>query len=103
MKYKLKLLPVAYRDLRKAKKWYIEIDEALGADFKLKVNAEFDYIQKFPEHYQKKHKELRQANIARFPYSIFYLIEEELKLVVVIGVLSQKQNFERIKKRIDRL
>ena len=54
MKYKLKLLPIVYQDLRKAKKWYLEINTALGEDFKLKVNEELDYIKQYPKHYQKK-------------------------------------------------
>lgn len=100
MKYKLKLLPIAYQDLRKTKKWYLEINAELGDDFKIKVNEELDYIKKYPKHYQKKYKELRQAIVSRFPYTIYYLVEEELKMVVVIGVLAQKQSFDRIKKRL---
>lgn len=100
MKYKLKLLPIVYQDLRNAKEWYTEINTRLGEDFKLKVNQELDYIKQYPEHYQKRYKELRQAIVARFPYTVYYLIEEELKLVVVIGVLAQKQSFEKIKKRL---
>ena len=100
MEYKLKLLPIVYQDIRKVKKWYLEINTALGDDFKLKVNEELEYIQRYPKHYQKKYKELRQAIVARFPYTVYYLIEEELKIVVVIGVLAQKQSFDRIKRRL---
>jgi toxin ParE1/3/4 len=100
MKYKLKLLPVVYQDLRKAKKWYLRINTELGEDFKLKVNEEFNYIKQFPKHYQKKYEELRQAIVTRFPCTVYNLIEEDLKLVVVIGVLAQKQSFDKIKKRL---
>ncbi len=100
MKYKLKLLPIVFQDLIKAKKWYFDINAELGEDFKLQVNEEFDYIRQYPKHYQKKHKEVRQSIITRFPYTVYYLIEEELKIVVVIGVLAQKQSFDRIKKRL---
>ena len=72
----------------------------LGEDFKLQVNEEFDYIRQYPKHYQKKHKGVRQSIITRFPYTVYYLIEEELKIVVVIGVLAQKQSFDRKKKRL---
>lgn len=102
MKYKLKLLPIVYQDLRKTKKWYLGINKTLGEDFKLKVNEELDYIEKYPKHYQKRYKELRQSIVARFPYTIYYLIEEELKIVVVIGVLAQKQSFDRIKNRLEK-
>lgn len=100
MEYKLKLLPIVYQDIRKVKKWYLEINTALGEDFKLRVNQELDYIQRYPKHYQKKYKELRQAIVVRFPYTIYYLIEEELQIVVIIGVLAQKQSFDRIKNRL---
>uniref|UniRef100_UPI00404B0B9D hypothetical protein n=1 Tax=Flavobacterium sp. TaxID=239 RepID=UPI00404B0B9D len=38
-------MPIVYQDLRKAKKWYLEINNELGEDFKLKVNGEFDYTE----------------------------------------------------------
>ncbi len=100
MKYSLKLLPLVYKDLQKAKKWYITINLELGEDFKTKVNQEFEYINQFPKHYQKKHNEIRQAFVTRFPYTIYNIIEEELKSIIVIGVLAQKQSFEKIKKRL---
>lgn len=102
MLYRLKLLPIVYQDLKKAKKWYLGINTELGEDFKLKVNEELDYIQKYPKHYQKRYKEIRQAIVTRFPYTIYYLIEEELRIVVVVGVLAQKQSFDRIKKRLEK-
>ena len=100
MKYKLKLLPVVYQDLREAKKWYLEINKKLGEDFKLEVSVEFDYIKQYPKQYQKRHGELRQTIVARFPYTVYYLIEEELKTVVIVGVLAQKQSLDRITKRL---
>ena len=100
MKYKLKLLPIVYQDLRKAKEWYNIKNIKLGTDFKLKVNEEFEYIRQYPKHYQKRYEELRQAIVTRFPYSIYYLIEEDLKQIVVLGVLAHKQSFEEIKKRL---
>jgi toxin ParE1/3/4 len=100
MKYKLKLLPIAYKDLQKAKKYYTQINVELWEDFKLKVNEEFDYIEQYPKHYQKKHDELRQAIVTRFPFTIYYLIEENTKTLVVFGVLAQKQSFDTIKKRL---
>ena len=68
--------------------------------FKEKINQEFEYINQFPKHYQKKHNEIRQAFVTRFPYTIYYIIEEKLKTILVIGVLAQKQSFEKIKRRL---
>jgi len=67
----IKLLPIVYTDLRKAKKWYSDKSKALGEEFKTEVNKEIDHIGKYPEHYQRNYKELRQSLVIRFPYAIF--------------------------------
>jgi len=100
MGYQITLLPVAQSDLQKAKKWYHEKSEALAQEFKAEVNKEIDYIGEFPEHYQVKYKELRQSLVTRFPFAIFYLVEEEKKRIVVFGVLHTSRNPEIVRKRI---
>lgn len=100
MSYKIKLLPVVHADLRKAKKWYNDKSEILGKEFKSEVDKEIAYIGENPEHYQRKYKELRQSLVTRFPYAIFYLVEEEQKRIVIFGVLHTRRNPEIARKRI---
>ena len=100
MGYSLKLLPIVYNDLREAKKWYNEKKEHLGKEFKQAVNREFNYIKAYPEHYQRKYKELRQSLVARFPYAIFYLIQESKKQIIIFGVLHTSRNPEIVRSRI---
>jgi plasmid stabilization system protein ParE len=100
--YKVKLLPIVYQDLRKARKWYNDQQESLGEEFKEEINKEIDYIGHYPEHYQCKYKELRQSLIARFSYAIFYLLEEDKKQVIVFGILHTSRNPEIASKRIRR-
>ena len=100
MGYKIKLLPIVHTDLRNAKKWYQEKSEKLAQEFKVEVNKEIDYIGEYPEHYQQKYKNLQQSLITRFPYVIFYLVEEEQKQIVVFGILHTSRNPEIVKKRI---
>lgn len=100
MSYKIKLLSIVHTDLRKAKKWYHEKSETLAQEFKTEVNKEIDYIGEYPEHYQRKYKELRQSLVTRFPYAIFYLVEEEQKRIIVFGVLHTSRNPEIVRKRI---
>lgn len=100
MAYKIKLLPIVHTDLRKAKKWYHEKSETLASEFKIEVENEIGYIGEYPEHYQRKYKELRQSLITRFPYAIFYLVEEEQKRIVIFGVLHTSRNPEIIRKRV---
>lgn len=61
MGYKVKLLPVVHADLRKVKKWCHEKSQTLGQEFKAEVEKDVDYISEYPDHYQLKYKELRQA------------------------------------------
>lgn len=100
MRYTIKLLPFVYTDLRKAKKWYQDKSEALAQEFKTEVDKEVDYIGEFPKHYQLKYKELRQSLVTRFPYAIFYLVEEKQKRIIVFGVLHTSRDPEIIRKRI---
>jgi len=100
MNYKIKLLPIAYKDLQKAKKWYNKKSNTLAKEFKIEVDREIDYIGKYPEHYQLKYKELRQSLVTRFPYAIFYLVEKKQKQIVVFGVLHTSRNPEMVRKRI---
>jgi len=100
MSYEIKLLPIVHKDLRKAKKWYSDKNQELANDFKIEVNKEIEYIGNFPEHYQRKYKEFRQSLVTRFPYAIFYLIEEEQKRVVIFGVLHTSRNPEIVRKRM---
>lgn len=100
MSYKIKLLPIVHLDLRKAKKWYNDKSPTLAEAFKIEVNKEIDYVGEYPENYQQKYKELRQSLVTRFPYAIFYLVEEEKKQVIVFGVLHTRRNPEIIRRRI---
>jgi toxin ParE1/3/4 len=98
MRYKIKLLPIVHVDLQNAKKWYHSKNPQLAEEFKSEVNKEIDYIGECPEHYQRKHNELRQSLITRFPYAIFYLVDEEQKTIIVFGVLHTHRNPEIVKK-----
>lgn len=100
MSYKIKLLPIVHTDLRKAKKWYHDKNPTLAIEFKIEVNKEIDYIGEYPEHYQLKYKALRQSLVTRFPYAIFYLVEQEKKRIIVFGVLHTSRNPEIVRKRI---
>lgn len=92
MAYSVKLLPVVRKDLETAKRWYNLKKNNLGDEFREEVKKEID----FPKHYQVKYKDLHQSVVQRFPYSIFYMIEESRKRVVIFGILHTSRNSEII-------
>jgi|SRR5690606_9783454 len=99
--FNVKILPIALKDLKSAKKWYNQQRENLGEEFKIEVNKEIDYISEFPENYQIQFKEIRQALVTRFPYAIFYFIDGNQNQIVIIGVLHTKRNPEILRKRAE--
>jgi plasmid stabilization system protein ParE len=98
--FSVKVLPVALQDLKSAKSWYNKQRENLGKEFKSEVNREIEYISEFPEHYQIQFGEIRQSLVSRFPYAIFYFIDEDFNQIVIIGVLHTKRNPQIAKKRM---
>ena len=82
-------LPVVYRrevgrDLAGAYGWYEEQRAGLGEEFIAAVDASFDAIERFPEAFRRVHGEVRRANVARFPYAVFYRIDPRYVLVLAI-------------------
>lgn len=100
MSYTIKLIPLARKDLKEAKKWHDNISKKLGDEFKDAVNAEIDYIGEYPEHFQKRYKELRLSLVKRFSFAILYLIDDKRKMVIIFGVLHTRRNPEIARKRI---
>ena len=69
--------PVIYRtaaeiELKEAYQWYEEREPGLGREFIRCVEASIQLIRRHPEIFPVTHKNIRQAVIRRFPYSIFY-------------------------------
>ena len=100
MIYKLKLLPKALKDLKETKKQYNVKKDFLGDEFKFEANKEIDYILSNPFNYQIRFLEFRKALINRFPYCIYYLINETLNQIIVFAVLHNKRSIDVLKKRL---
>ncbi|WP_346882367.1 type II toxin-antitoxin system RelE/ParE family toxin [uncultured Algibacter sp.] len=63
----------------------------LGGEFVNEVEDMLNYIQKYPEHFQIKHRNrYREAVLKRFPYIIIYEIIDNI--VVVFEVFPTKDD-----------
>lgn len=76
--------PEAERDLARAYRWYEERDIGLGAEFMRALDSCVHQIQRQPEMYPIAHKNVRQGVTRRFPYSIFYLVQDETIYIVAV-------------------
>ncbi len=73
-------------DIREAFLWYENKSPGLGYDLLLSIEDSLLYIRKNPIIYQIKYKGIRRAFIKRFPYGIFYSIDDSNKKIHIIAV-----------------
>jgi len=98
MAYRIRIRPEARADLLDAFQWYQAQREGLGHDFKLCIDEVMSKLCKHPNIYPAVHHQIRRAFIRRFPFGIFYLVENET--VVVLAVLHARRDPENWKARI---
>jgi hypothetical protein len=67
---------VAELELKEAYLCYEEREPGLGMEFMRCVDSSVPLILRHPEIYPVVYKNVRQAVLRRFPYSIFYLITD---------------------------
>lgn len=72
----LRLRPQIFDDLRVASDWYDARSPGLGNQFLSEFQASLDKIQDFPLAYAESEIGLRACRLARFPYTVFYRLDE---------------------------
>ena len=81
---RLIIQPEAERDLAEAFTWYETQRPGLGNELLLSIEASLAAIQRRPETFPVVHREIRRALIRRFPYGIFFVIDEASLIVIAI-------------------
>ena len=80
-------------DIELAFEWYENQRRGLGFEFLDCVEIAVKEILTFPEMYQISYSSFRRNVIRRFPFSIFYTLED--KEIVVHSVFDNRQDPER--------
>lgn len=97
MSYSLLLRPEAELDIQDAYQFYEERSQGLGSEFVRSIDACFSKIGRNPMAYPTVHRQIRRALIRKFPYGIFYFLDDEK--IVVIACFHAKQDPKRWQKR----
>ncbi len=100
MRYKLIVTEDAENDTGQAMDFYESKQKGLGKRYLMTVRASLKLIVKNPFSYMKILLEIRKANTQKFPYSLYYTIEESEKTVVVFAVIHCSRSDKAWKKRI---
>ena len=82
--------PEAEREIQDAFDWYEDRSEGLGAEFLRAADACLAGVQRDPLAFPKVHKAVRRVLMRKFPYALFYLIEEES--IVVVACFHAKRD-----------
>ncbi|MBF0266022.1 MAG: type II toxin-antitoxin system RelE/ParE family toxin [Gammaproteobacteria bacterium] len=83
----------AVDDIKVARDWYNEQSKGLGYEFINCVEDAVDNIKNNPELYPTVYKQVQRALVKRFPYSVFYLFENNI--VYILSIFDNRQSPEK--------
>ncbi len=93
MKWSVIIRPRAEADLQDARDWYEQQRASLGDAFLIEVRHAIELLTEQPERRPIYYRGFRRLLTQRFPYKIFYLLEDNR--VVVFRVLHAKRDHPR--------
>ena len=88
----------AQLETREAFDYYEEISEGLGFEFMRSLDATTQFIKRNPFAYQIIYEDVRQVLLRKFPYAIFYVLEENR--IIVIACFHQNRSKIDLLRRI---
>lgn len=93
MKRELIVRPEAEAEVAEAFDWYEEQLKGLGSEFLLSIDATVHAIIRNPNQFAKIHKDVRRALLHRFPYGVFFLVEDTR--IVIVAFFHAKRDPKR--------
>lgn len=90
MVFKLIIKSKANTDLKIALDWYKLQNDELPKKLFIRMNETLNKIQENPFHFQKKYKEVRIAFTVKFPYGVYFSVENQT--IIIHAILHNKQN-----------
>ncbi len=97
-RHRIKLRPVARRELLDAVAWYDRESSKLGDRLLVEVNEGLEKVHANPESCSFTYLGTRAYRLPGFPYLIYYLKQGDE--IVVFGFLHEKEDSLRLRRRI---
>lgn len=83
MSFQVIYKPLAQLEVSDAYKWYNQAHIGMGSAFLEELERTNAFLTSNPHLYPSVEQEMRRANLSRFPYSLFYVIDGD-----AVNVLS---------------
>jgi toxin ParE1/3/4 len=94
VKWRLVIRPRAETDLREAQDWYESQRAGLGEEFIAEIDAALRALARDPERYTVYYRGFRRVFVRRFPYKLFYRVENDR--VIVSRILHAGRDHPRL-------
>lgn len=91
-KYKVKIEPEALADIQEITNWYNEAQAGLGKRFQKTAIKQINSLNKDPQIYAIRYKEIRCVLVKKFPYMAHFYINDANNTVEVLAVISTDCN-----------
>ena len=75
--------------------WYGAHSLSAMDNFIESIDSKIKDICSAPTLYRNTYKKYREAQLNKFPYSIFYLVNEQAKTIVITSIYHHKRNPKR--------
>lgn len=80
----------AQLEVQEAFQYYQDKSEGLGFEFMRSLDAALQSIKRNPFAYQEIYKEAHRILLRKFPYAVFYIVEETK--IIVVACFHQKRS-----------
>lgn len=91
MSYHIKLTDEAKLNIVEASEYYLKISKSLENKFQTDLINTIDKLKESPQHHQIRYRGIRIAHLKKFPFSIHFLIQEDI--IYVLKILHQKRYY----------
>jgi len=93
MSFKVIIKPRAEIDITDVINWYKSKSNEIKEKFCLELHKKMEIIAENPFLFPVKYSEvIRMTTFKDFPYSIYYIINEENKIVFILALLHESKN-----------
>jgi plasmid stabilization system protein ParE len=98
----VKIEPEALADIQEITNWYNKAQIGLGKRFQNTAIKQINTLNKDPQIYPVRYKEIRCVLVKKFPYMVHFYINEENNTVEVLAVISTDRNPKIWKEKISK-
>ena len=90
--YQFNYSPIALIEYKDSVIWYKKSSTKAAENFVKEVREKIRNICETPFSYPKTYGKFRETSLKKYPYSIVYFIDENIKMIIVTSVFHQKRN-----------